>query len=418
MILHKIAPVLLLALAVGAEKKIELQDIEEDNLKSEKGKDYDVEHSRSEDGENHAPESVPLDFLKNGFLRYFNGPSTTQTSQNQRYVQQYDVTEPTAPSEPQYEPFATQQAKAGYLSNVPMQVYLVPQYYQHAEQSQCTRKQIMWKYQLTQRQQQRHTFSRILPPTKYVTYSAQPTVASTPATVVPVLTYQVPIDQYQTGVAAPTHQHTSQQQSKLYHPSSQYSQSQIEDDQENDIETHIYFTTQSEGPYTKLQSQENPRYYDTRTPVREEYTNKPFELPHPSPLLLKAPPPHLAHIPKVLPIHRPLGKPVYNSGRFGLGEFIPRPIELYRPSFKRKPTSLLDSYVPSSLQYQYLKRGIIKDPLVAYEALSSGHFTHPLPNPKHFQSGFLPNQMFHTAEGGTVYGHYKRSPKAKIGSKT
>lgn len=437
----QIVPVLLLALTVAAEKKIELQDIEEDNLKSEKATNYDDLETHQEIDQDIG--SVPIEYLKSRPLGYYKGPGPTQAAQQQRYIQQYDVTEPQerAPvtPAPQYGP-PSQSSVVSYVSNLPMQFYLVPQYPAgHVSSSQiepqysrqgthqvdsypnteAEHTQTNYVVAPTYISPTAKTYIQSIPtPVTYVSYTAQPTLAPAAATVAPVLAYQLPVVQYQTTVVSPPTHHQSPQHSVNY-PSAPHNSAPVVDEAENVIETHHYLPIHSENPYTKSPTQDIPRYYNSRTPLHEEYKNSPSELPHPSPLLLKAPPPHLAHLPKVLPLHRPWSKPVYSKGVFGAGGFSSRPIESYGPPLKRKPTSLLDSYVPSSVQVEYLKRGIIKDPLVAYEALSSGrHFGLPQPNPRHFERGFLPNQMFHTPDGGTFYGHYKRSPKVNTGSRS
>ncbi|CAH2041522.1 unnamed protein product, partial [Iphiclides podalirius] len=440
---REIVPVLLLALTVAAEKKIELQDIEEDNLKSEKGTNYENVETRVDIEQDRG--SVPIEYLNSGLFRYFKSPLPTQATQQQRYIQQYDVTEPQegAPvtPAPHYGPPSAQRPVANYVSNVPVQFYLVPQYqteqvsnshteahysghgtsqvesYPTPETEETQSNYIEGRTYITPTAK---TYIQPVPtPVTYVSYSAQPTIAPATASISPVLTYQLPVVQYHTAVSPSAHQQDSQHSVKVLYETARHNQAQVEGDQENVIESQNYLPTHTDVSYTKSETQDIPRYYNSRTPLREEYTNVKSELPHPSPLLLKAPPPHLAHLPKALPVHRPWGKSVYSSGVFGGGGFSSRPNEPYGPHLKRRPTSLLDSYIPSSIQIEYLKRGIIKDPLVAYEALSRGrHFGHPQPSGRHFESGFLPNQMFHTSGGGTFYGHYKRSPKVNRGSRS
>ncbi|RVE46974.1 hypothetical protein evm_008358 [Chilo suppressalis] len=439
MLLLKIAPVFLLALAVGAEKKIELQDIEEDNLKSENEKDVDKSEPRSETGQT---SGLPLEFLKNGLLRYFEAPTHAQQPQQQRYVQQYDVTEP--PERPavttakvQYGPSAGQQAMVGYLSNVPMQIYLVPQYYnEQSDQAVNAQPGVQYTapamtrvaYPTAPETVQTQTNYIEVPtyvaptgktyvqhyssPVAYVSYTPAPTIAPTQATVTaPVLAYPVPVVQYPTAIVAPP------VVPKGYYQNTQYENNVVEETRDNE-EEQKHYVTQTEAPYTK--SPEYPRYYSSRAPIREDYRHSSIsELPHPSPLLLKGPPPHLAHIPKALPMYRPLSKPVY-GGAGGLiqNAYTPRPNDAYGVPYKRRPNSLLESYIPSSLQFEYLKRGYNKDPLALYEALSNGRqFGHSSVNPRHYERGFLPNQMYHTAAGGVTYGHYKRAPKVDKTSK-
>ncbi|KAL0878581.1 hypothetical protein ABMA27_003664 [Loxostege sticticalis] len=432
MLVFKIAPVFLLALAVGAEKKIELQDIEEDNLKSEKEKDLEKSEPRSEA----AQPGLALEFLKNGLLRYFEAPTHQQQPQQPRYVHQYAVTEPperqpTAAPKAQYGPPTAQQAMVGYLSNVPMQIYLVPQYYNdQPEQSVSAPSGVQYAAPAVTRvayptapeavQTQTNyievpayiapTGKTYLPqyssPVAYVSYTPQPTVAPAQATVAPVLTYQMPVVQYQTAIAAPP-------VSKHYYQTPQYETNALDDAHENEEESLKQYSTQNEAPHTK--TQDYPRYYSSRQPLREDFRhNAVSELPPPNPLLLKGHPPHLSHIPKALPMYRPLNKPVYSGGGFMANGYTVRPTEAYGLPFKRRPTSLLDSYIPSSLQIEYLKKGFTKDPLAVYEALATGrHFTHAPVTPRHYERGFLPNQMYHTAAGGITYGHYKRAPKVE-----
>ncbi|XP_075977123.1 uncharacterized protein LOC142977232 [Anticarsia gemmatalis] len=438
MIVLKVATVFLLALTVGAEKKIELQDIEEDNLRSEKEKELEKSDGRPPtSGAGTGPGLVPLDFLKSGLLRYFETP--TPAPQQQRYVHQYAVTEqperPSPVARVQYAPPAPQQAMVGYLSNVPMQIYLVPQYYSdqsdnhqshnpHANTQYQPGVARVAAYQTAPEAVQTQSNYIEVPtyvaptgkayvqqysqPVTYVGYPAQPTIAPPQATVTPVVTYQVPVVQYTPAVVAPT------TAPKTYYQSPQYSETNSVDEVHDHEEDQRQYSTQTEGPYHKPPPPEFPRHYNSRAPLNDEYRGHPnaiSELPHPNPVLIKAPPPHLAHLPKALPIYRPLTKPVYHgSGGFGSNGFTPRPHELYGPpAFKRRPTSLLDSYIPSSLQVEYLKRGIVKEPLAVYDALASGRLPHPIP--RHYERGFLPNQMYHTGAGGVTFGHYKRTPK-------
>ncbi|KAM3961991.1 LOW QUALITY PROTEIN: uncharacterized protein ACR2FA_003882 [Aphomia sociella] len=438
-----VAPVFLLFLIVGAEK-IELQDIEEDNLKSEKEKDIDKSEPRTHSASpGTGPGLLPFEFLKNGFLRYFESPTHHgQAPQQQRYVQQYAVSE--APERAvvtpkvQYAPPAPQQAMVGYLSNVPMQIYLVPQYY-NEQPEQATNAQPAVQYvnpavakvtyptapEAVQTQSNyvevptyvtptgKSYVQQFAPPVAYVQYTAQPTIATAHATVAPVLAYQ-PVMQYPTAIAAPPVETKAYYENTRYHDGNT-----VEEIQETGEEIQKHYQP-TEVPYTK--TPEFPRYYNSRTPIREEYRHSAVsELPPPNPLLIKAPPPHLAHIPKALPVFsRPLPKNVFPSGSsHGYTQNTQRPFDGYVQHYKRRPTSLLDSYIPSSVQIEYLKRGYTKDPLVAYEQLSSGHhFSQvPAPIPRHYERGFLPNQMYHTAAGGVTYGHYKRTPKIEKISK-
>lgn len=435
----QICAVSLLAIAASADKKIELTDIEEDNLKSEQEKEQDkIEAApQTATGDNISA----LDFFKSGLLRYFENPQPQQP----RYVQQYAVTEPPEkpPTKPPHQTSpGPNQAMVGYLSNVPMQIYLVPQYYNdqteqghansgmqyasnalsrvsaytapEATQPQAnyievpayvtpTGKAYMPHYQQPQYQQQ----------VSYVTYTPQPAVTATnphmtvvtaPASVhgstQPIL-YQMPVSyQYPTAIMAPP------VYPKSYYAPSQITENTIEETQESGIESPKQYEAQTESPYTK--SPEYPRYYTSRAPLREEQRpNSIQELPPPNPLLLRHPPPHLSHLPKALPYYRPVNKPVYATGGGIISNAIQRPGEAYGLPFRRRPSSLLDSYIPSSVQVEYLKRGYGKDPLQVYDALSGNRNF----SPRHFERGFLPNQMYHTAAGGVTFGHYKRTPK-------
>lgn len=422
---------------MGAEKKIELQDIEEDNLKSEK----EVEQEKTDTQDSGL---LPLEFLKNGLLRYFESPTHTQQPQQPRYVQQYAVTEapersipvpvqpqPTAQPKTQYGPPTTQQAMVGYLSNVPMQIYLVPQYYDQSQQvqqaavqytapgvprvaypsapeavqTQTNYVEIPTYVAPTAKTYVQSTFS---PPVAYLSYTSQPTAPThTTATVTPVVAYQMPVQvQYPTAVGGST-------STKAFYQNVQYpdTNNAIDDEQEIEDDGQKY-STQTEAPYPKSPS----GYYSSRHPVRDDYRySSVSELPPPNPLLLKAPPSHLSHIPKALPVYRPLNKPVYSGSGF-IPNYTHRPHEVpgLGSPFKRRPASLLDSYIPSSVQFEYLKRGYSKDPLVLYESLANSgrhfHHGHPPVIPRHYERGFLPNQMYHTASGGVTFGHYKRSP--------
>ncbi|XP_072933916.1 uncharacterized protein [Epargyreus clarus] len=423
MFLLKVTPVLLLVIAVTAEKKIELQDIEEDNLKSENEKDFEDQPEARSQTDATGPSSGPMEYFKNGFLRYFEAQNQPQ---QQRYVQQYAVSE--APErasvtpKPQFaSPPTAQQAMVGYLSNVPMQIYLVPQYYSEASEQAAPQQGLQYQavarvagYQTQQEHGQSHAnyvdvptyvaptakayIQQYTQPVAYVSYP-QPTIAPVQATVAPVLTYQMPVVQYPTAIV-------TQQPPKAYYQNPQFTgPSGVEELQDNEIDNQKYYSTQTEAPY---KSPEFPRHYNSRTPLREEYRSGPSELPRPSSLLLKPSPSHLSHIPKALPIYRP-PKPVYGTPNFIPAPITPRPFDAYLP--KSRPASLLDSYIPSSVQAEYLKRGFIKDPLVLFETLSSGRHFPPPVIPRHYERGFLPNQMYHTASGGITYGHHKRSSK-------
>lgn len=435
---------------MGAEKKIELTDIEEDNLKSEKEGDYDKPDQRSQiSGPSSGPAFSSLDFLKNGFLRYFEGHP--QPPQQTRYVHQYAVTEqperpPVITPKSQYGPpdhqqvhqqqvqhqqqiQQPQQAMVGYLSNVPMQIYLVPQYYNEGlEQGGHSATQyttagggrVAGYPTLPEAVQPQSNYIEVptyVAPTQKtyipqyssqpVTYvSIAPTVPPAP-TIAPVLAYQLPVVQYNAGAVI-----TPQNSQKGYYPGHYTETNAVEEEQESIDESPKQYT-HTEVSYAKAPAHEY-RYYSNRPPPRDEYRhNHISELPHPNSLLLKPSPSHLSHIPKALPMYRPLNKPVYGtSPTHPPVPFPHRPSEPYGvPPYKRRPTSLLDSYVPSSLQIEYMKRGFTNDPIAAYEALSSGrHFSHA-PAPRHYERGFLPNQMYHTAAGGVTFGHYKRTPK-------
>lgn len=440
-ILFQIGIVLILAVTVIADKKIELQDIEEDNLKSEKKSDHDKTGGRSQqDGPSDS--GVPLEILKNSFLQYYQGLSPA--SQQQRYVQQYAVSEQperiSVSPKPEYGPPPSPPSMVEYLSNLPVQFILVPQYSnQHNEQEgqsglhmpvptvaqvyskpQQVQQTIQQQVQQPPQQQVQHQSNYIeIPayvtptaapyvqpypsPVTYISYS-QPTIAPVQPTVSPVFAYQAPLIHYQNAISSPPQ--------KGFDEVQQYKQSNIADqDLENEIEGHRHYLKHQE--ISKPSGQDFPRYYNSRVPIREEYRSNHVQLPQPGPLILKATPSHLAHIPKTLPVNRPLTKPVYTSGRgFIPNSFSSKPSEVFSHGLNRRPTSLLDSYIPSSLQIEYLKRGLAADPLSAYEALSSGrHLAQSQFIPRHYERGFLPNQIYHTAAGGIAFGHHKRAPK-------
>lgn len=71
--------------------------------------------------------------------------------------------------------------------------------------------------------------------------------------------------------------------------------------------------------------------------------------------------------------------------------------------YERKPSSLLDSYIPSSLQVAYLNKGYSKEPLKTYELIASQGYK--------YEKGFLPNQMYATPNGGVEFRNYKRHAK-------
>lgn len=430
--MFQVAPLFFMASLVVAEKKIELQDIEEDNLRSEKETQLEKSGARSPEPSSASAPGLPLDFLKNGYFQYYK--EAEQSPQQQRYVHQYAVTEqperPLVTPTPQYGPPAPQPAMVGYLSNVPMQLYLLPQYYNEPSE-QVTHQQLHPEVQLpshtvaqvsgyqdaTHAQQSgyyevpayvtptgKSYIQQYTQPISYVTY-AHPTIPPIQSTITPVLTYQMPVVHYQTAISAPP--------PKGYYQSTQYPDTN--EVQENEVNIPKPYSSHNDIHLTNPSGLGYPRYYNSRTPVTEGYRTAPVELPHPSPLLLKAPPSHLAHIPKALPMYRPITKPVYaTGGGFSSSTFTPRPSESFGGPYKRRPTSLLDSYIPSSVQIEYMKRGHVKDALSAYEALSSGrHLSQSQSQvyPRHYERGFLPNQIYHTAGGGITYGHHKRAPK-------
>ncbi|CAB3255564.1 unnamed protein product [Arctia plantaginis] len=440
MIVLKVATVFFLALTVGAEKKIELQDIEEDNLKSEK---ESVIHKSDQGSQNSGsgtgPGLVPFDLVKNNLLRYFgHQPPPPQ----QRYVHQYAVTETperssTARTVQYSPPTAPQQAMVGYLSNFPMQVYLIPQYYfdhtlnnrpqinqQSHSQYQPQGETRVAPYQTApsnaiQTQSNYIEVPAYVAPTGktyvpqytspvYVGYQAQPTASPTQATVTPVETYQVPVIEYTPKVVQPTNAPTS------YYHNPHYNDNNSVDDEQVHEDGQRQYNIETEIPLHK-QMPEFPRHYNSRVPIREDYrplhSNTITELPHPNPVLLRGSPSHLAHIPKALPVYRPLTKPVYQGGLGQVSSTISqRPHDVYGPPpFKRRPTSLIDSYIPSKVQIEYLKRGLVKEPSAVYDALASGRLPHLIP--RNYERGFLPNQMYHTGAGAVTYGHYKRTPK-------
>ncbi|GBP73939.1 hypothetical protein EVAR_56096_1 [Eumeta japonica] len=441
------AACMLLALS-SAEKKIELQDIEEDNLRSEKEKDEDVAQPRAQSAAI-AKEFLPLEFLKNGIIRNFENPQLSQ----QQYVQQYDVTEtpeerPT--SQPQYN-LPTAQAKQGtigYLSNLPMQIYFVPQYFEAAQQAPQSRIKYTHvdtgSYQTAPESVQSQNnyvevpayvtptgkaFIPELPQYTFV-YTPQPTVSpgnvhvsavvpSPPplltgpqASPAPVKGYNYPVPVIQYQPSAPSNP------SQNYYPDYvHYTETNpVHEVSGNEIGSPKY-STQSEISYTKGSASEFPRYYNSRAPIRENPRHHGVpELPPPSPLLLRPQPSHLAGTPKILPMFRPFTKPMYSHIQSSIlqGAVSPRPYDINPVSFNKRPTSLLDSYIPSSVQVEYLRRGLVKEPLATYDLLASGRHSHfPQVNPRQLERGFLPNQVFHTAAGGVTYGHYKkRTPKS------
>lgn len=410
----QVATFFLVALAVGAEKKIELQDIEEDNLRSELKSEPEKDNERSDGQQNSGPVTAlgynSLDFMKTGIMKFFEGPQSQsynpQLQQQQRYVHQYAVTEPPESFPPpgnkeQYQSDGQKQAMVGYLSNIPMQIYLVPHVQQYLPPQTSPP---LAEFNLPRGPSAANTYVQAYvprtPPPQPVTfvYPAQPT--ATPALaeqVQPVLGYHLPVLHYnnQQGIQRVVASNAP----KSYFATPEYS----------DTNTIDESSTQSEAPQYLQQEQEFPRHYNSRAPIRGHYKSHPgiSELPHPNPLLLKAPAPHLAHIPRALPMLRPYTKQVYQEDHIP-SSFFARPHVAHGP-FKRRPTSLLDSYVPSRVQAEYLKRGLAKDPLTLYEALASGRLPHTIP--RHVERGFLPNQMYPTAAGGVTYGHYKRNIK-------
>uniref|UniRef100_A0A2A4JFW5 Uncharacterized protein n=1 Tax=Heliothis virescens TaxID=7102 RepID=A0A2A4JFW5_HELVI len=372
----KVATIFLAVLAVGAEKKIELQDIEEDNLRSELGteqdKDYDKSDTPQQSGPGTGPDFNSLDLMKTGLLKLFHN-SQNKPAQPQRYVHQYAVTEqperqvPAAKSH--LSPAAPQHAMVGYLSNMPMQIYLVPQYYDQNPHSNSQQ-------------------SDYQPP-------------SAPSAVSNYV--QVPLYHFNPRLVVPS--------PKPYYSNPEYTDTNSVD--EPSEQEQKQYSTQTEVPYVSTLS-EFPRHYNSRAPIREQYRHPGVpELPRPNHILFNAPPPHLSQIPLTLPLfHRPLNKPAYQDGEGLYNTLHSRPPpHTHSDQFKRRPASLLDSYIPSNLQVEYLKRGFAKDPSALYDALSSGRLPHTIP--RHVERGFLPNQMYPTAAGGVTFGHYKRNPRVE-----
>lgn len=402
----QIATFFLVALAVVAEKKIELQDIEEDNLRSELKSEIEKDHDKSDGQKNSVPEAGlgynSLDFMKTGLLKFFENAQTQplHQQQQQRYVHQYAVTEQPerlAPVEnkEQYEPRAPHQAMMGYLSNMPMQIYLVPHYSQPAAPAPQTFELAEFNSNGRLNTAMPNNYVEAAQPVTYI-YQAQPTATPALATVQPILGFQVPVLHNPIPrLLAPTN----------------VGQSYIARPEYRDTNTIDEHTSQTEIPQYTSTEPDYPRYYNSRAPIRGQYNNHGVpNLPHPTPLLLKAPPAHLAHVPRVLPMHRPYTKAVYQEGDIVSSSLAPRPYGGHGP-FKRRPNSLLDSYVPSSVQIEYLKRGLAKDPSTLYDALASGRLPHTIP--RHLERGFLPNQMYATAAGGVTYGHHKRNSKVE-----
>ncbi|XP_047028411.1 extensin-2-like [Helicoverpa zea] len=417
----KVATIFLAVLAVGAEKKIELQDIEEDNLRSELRSDQEKEYDKSDpqhSGPATGPEFNSLDFMKSGLLKLFQNtqPKPPEPPQPQRYVHQYAVTEQPERHAPaggkaHLASGAAQHAMVGYLSNMPMQIYLVPQYdqNQHSNSHQAV-------YQPPSAPATASNYIPVqnylgprgkpvefLPPQQPVTYVYHPTPTAHPTlpTVTPVITYQLPVYNVNPRLHVPG-------SPKPYYSNPEYTDTNAVD--ELSEQEPKRYSTQTEIPYIPTLS-EFPRHYNSRAPIREQFRHPGVpELPRPNPLLYNAPPPHLSNIPRTLPVlHRPLPKPEYQDGELLYNTLHPRPSN--NPPFKRRPASLLDSYIPSKLQVEYLKRGLAKDPSALFDALSLGRLPHTIP--RHVERGFLPNQMYSTAAGGVTFGHYKRNPKVE-----
>ncbi|KAH9644465.1 hypothetical protein HF086_009849 [Spodoptera exigua] len=416
----------LLVLVVGAEKKIELQDIEEDNLRSEGKKDHDKSDSPQSKSSNSGTSLNSLEMMKSGFLRLFENPQSHPVPQQQRYIHQYAVTEQPEKHAPVPSKFGPgpQHAMVGYLSNMPMQIYIVPQYYTDHQVPQSEQPQVDYlSNSVSTTANNYHTYSTdpsytettgkpfehyATPPAVTYIYQTQPTAPPAIATVAPVLAYQVPMFQIGSRVVTPS------TAPKAFYANPEYTDSNSLD--EIGEQEPKQYSTQTEVPYLPTVA-ELPRHYNSRAPIREPFRhnqNAITDLPHPNPLLLRAPPPHLSHIPRTLPMFRPLTKSVYREEEPVTNPYLARPHGQGLPPhshFKKRPVSLLDSYIPSSLQVEYLKRGLAKDPSSLYDALSSGRFPNPLP--RHYERGFLPNQMYPTGNGGVAYGHYKRNPKVE-----
>lgn len=414
-----------------SEKKIELQDIEEDNLKSENHNDEETNDARSQGPD---PTPTSLEALKSGFLRYYQSPNAEP--QQPRYVQQYDVTEPPV-EEPKQHYVLPNPQQIGYFSNTPMQVYLVPQYYNEPQEqtvnqhnaghySAPTSTRVASYHTAPEPVQTQTNYIQIpnyVPqtgktfvqqqhsePIAYFTYNSQPAKAVHP-TVTPTVSYHTPVVHYTPSASqhGPPKEYVHQK-----YQSAQYTDTNAVEEVQETVEQRPHnYPTHTEIIYHNPPKPEYTQTFALNTPLKTDYHHKHIvEVPHTSQIIYKTPVQHVPHIPKVLPLQRPPTK-VYTS----IEHFVPqpythRPPEPYGPPFKRRPTSLLDSYIPSSVQIEYMKRGFAKDPLEAYEALSSGRHLQPTQvAPRHFERGFLPNQMYHTAGGGITFGHYKRSPK-------
>ncbi|XP_037873293.1 uncharacterized protein LOC110385577 [Bombyx mori] len=426
-VLLKVSILLGIACAVLGEKKIELQDIEEDNLKSEKETELGNSGHGLQTSSNSETGLIPLEFLKSGLLRYFQATPAPES----RYLHQYSVSEaperiqaPVVQPKPQFGTSATQQAMVGYLSNVPMQIYLVPQYYDQSGHERTPQSAIQYtsagatragdyqgQHEAVQTQTNYIEVPAYVTPTAktyvphytshVVNFTPRPTVAPQPT--VSSVIYRPSILQYQAPAIV-----AQNSPAKQYYQNVQYTETtDIDEGQEHEDSNS---NTHAEVTYQKVPAQEYHRHYPSRTPLREEYRHSTVpELPHPNSLLLKGSP---SHIPKALPLYRPITQPVYSNAIHNT-VFTPRPQPPpYASPFKRRPTSLLDSYIPSHVQIEYMRRGFAKNPAEAFEALSSGrHLTHSHAPPGNYERGFLPNQMYHTAGGGVTFGHYKRSPK-------
>lgn len=152
-------------------------------------------------------------------------------------------------------------------------------------------------------------------------------------------------------------------------------------------------------------------------PATEEHTQQ-EEVVEKRPSIIPIRPLPPVHVPRVLPQYaHEVSRPIYShiSGNLVKEQSVKVvDQDSHRPSHslgsnlegfvRRKPNSLLESYIPSSVQLEYLRRGLSKEPLATYDAVAQSH-GFPV---KNFERGFLPNQMYPTAGGGVTYGHFKR----------
>lgn len=451
-------------LVTAHEKKINLDDIEQDNLKSEQASEddkseikysaqpglraepsahYGAQHSDVQNTIQYAVEEPnPSDQPEGDYPAHATGAKYVDLNRLQHQGQQI-VYNGNHQSAPQYAVPPPSQ-HPGLLQRTPMTLVLVPQidtsssnsvvlYANNQHQQQYQQKLPVIAYQQVYQEQTPYTHQQNAinvesaeegqqseehaPQTQYLPSPVQDEANSHEI--------QVQHPQY---VAA-----QYQEQPQQYAAQPEYQQQQVE-----------YAEPQGHAPRYQYTSQPQQYAVFSQVPQKQLYTQVNYKYLPPSENLNGRPqhaigygggrPSHFYgkpdETPKVLSQYaHGISRPIYShiSGNLVQDHYKPR----YSPNsqalehshvpqsgngieeefraihnhypYERKPSSLLDSYIPSSLQIAYLNKGYSKEPLKTYELIASQGYK--------YEKGFLPNQMYATPNGGIEFRNYKRQAK-------